>query len=964
MPDTLHKAPDVTIRFQGQAISARPGETIAAALSRTGHLALSHSAAGADHSVSRGMFCGMGVCNECLVSVDGRSGQRACMTTVTEGQSVEPHPARPDMTGAADLAALPQGALPAEEVDLCVVGAGPAGLTCARDVALAGGTVVILDEFPKPGGQFFKQASSPGAAALFSADPQMTEGRALIGQVASAGVSIRTETLVWGAEKLTGASRIRIGAHAPTGAYYLHAKRLVVATGAYERPSPIEGWTLPGVMTAGAAQTLLRKSGAVPKGRIFIAGNGPLNFQVGAELRAAGATLVGVAERAPAPWSRPAEASRLLAASPRLAFKGMALLSRLKQAGVPVFWATEPERIEETASGSKRIVLRNGESHEADIVLLGGDFAASGELALLLGCEPRPGEPGGGIAVDASGRSSQDAIFVIGESAGFGGAHLARARGAAAARAIASDLALDATRLPEAEPAHRHQQFQTALWRLYAPAAPAEPPSDATLICRCENVTAGQIRSLIAEGVSDIPTLKRLTRASMGRCQGRYCQVQLSRLASPPDAQRNASPLAPQMPLRPVPLAALAVEKAEWGGHRKALLPDALPAQDTDPLPLREIDCLVIGGGVAGMSTAMFLARAGHPVAVLDRAMPNALASGGNAGSLHAQLLSFDHGAKAEGDGSAALLTLPLQRDSIDLWRALQTELGTDFDAKITGGLMVAETEAHLRAMETKTAAERSVGIDSHVIGRDELYSLEPHLGPGFIGAAWCPQEGKINPLLATQALRREAEARGAEIHTRTAVTAIRRDGNHFVVTTTRGEIRAAKVVNAAGAFAARVGEMAGLRVPVFGAPLQMIVTEAVAPMVHHLLAHADRHLTLKQASNGNLLIGGGWTAGLDPVHQHPRPLIDSIEGNLWVAQHLLPELRRLRVIRTWAAMNINIDGAPILGEHPDMPGFFNAVTSNGYTLGPIVGRITARLVRGQSEPGISPFSIDRFRRT
>jgi glycine/D-amino acid oxidase-like deaminating enzyme len=157
---------------------------------------------------------------------------------------------------------------------------------------------------------------------------------------------------------------------------------------------------------------------------------------------------------------------------------------------------------------------------------------------------------------------------------------------------------------------------------------------------------------------------------------------------------------------------------------------------------------------------------------------------------------------------------------------------------------------------------------------------------------------------------------------------------------------------------------MLGVDVPVFGAPLQMVVTEAAAPLISCLVAHADRHLTLKQAANGNFIIGGGWTAGLDPVHQHPRPLLSSLEGNRWVAQHVVPALRKLHVIRSWAAMNINIDGAPILGEHPSMPGFFNAVTSNGYTLGPIVGQLTSRLVLGrETDRALQPFSISRFQK-
>ncbi len=168
--------------------------------------------------------------------------------------------------------------------------------------------------------------------------------------------------------------------------------------------------------------------------------------------------------------------------------------------------------------------------------------------------------------------------------------------------------------------------------------------------------------------------------------------------------------------------------------------------------------------------------------------------------------------------------------------------------------------------------------------------------------------------------------------------------------------------MNAAGAWAGAIGKLAGVHVPVHAAPLQMIVTEAADPIVDVLLAHADRHLTLKQAANGNVIIGGGWPAGLSIPFGYQRPLLESIEGNLWVAQHVLPALNQLRVLRTWAAININIDGAPILGEVPHRPGFYNAVTSNGFTLGPLVGRITADLItRGKSDWDLTPFSLNRF---
>ncbi len=239
---------------------------------------------------------------------------------------------------------------------------------------------------------------------------------------------------------------------------------------------------------------------------------------------------------------------------------------------------------------------------------------------------------------------------------------------------------------------------------------------------------------------------------------------------------------------------------------------------------------------------------------------------------------------------------------------------------------------------------------------------MEPALKPGLLGAAFCPLEGKINPLLANQAVLDAARAAGARVLPRTEVSGISRNGPGFLVATQSGAIRAGRVVNAAGAWAARIAAMLGSRIPVFGAPLQMIVTEPATPGLARLLAHVGRHLTLKQTASGGFVIGGGWTAGLDPVHGHPRPLRESLAGNLYVACRLLPPLGNLHVVRSWAAMNIDIDGAPILGEDPEIPNLFHAVGANGYTLGPLLGHVTAQLILGR-DPGrdVAAFSASRF---
>ncbi|CAN7539072.1 FAD-dependent oxidoreductase [Neorhizobium sp. LjRoot104] len=950
-----------TVHVDGLPFRVDAGLSVAAALTGLGRSDFSTDAAGS----RRGVFCGMGVCHDCLVTIDGRTSQRSCMTPVRDGMCIDRQQARPDMTSAdlTDLRALPEG-LVELGMDLLVIGAGPGGLSAAVTAAAAGASVTIVDERHIPGGQFYKQPSTAMARRALAGDFQAKSGAELIAKALSLGVTILSGVTVWGAahDADTGPVLSCLG---PEGAFYCRPRMVVIGTGAYERPPAVPGWTLPGVATAGAAQTLLRSYGTLPGRRILIAGNGPLNIQVASEILRAGGEVVYMAERARAPWSQPIGALSLLRHDPALALKGMRELSRLQQAGVTIAWQTQIAAIH--GSGRVEAAVLSGPDGETaidvDTVLLGGDFTSSNEVSRLLGCAHVVAADGSLKAeCGTAGESSLPGVYIVGEAIRFGGAHIALAEGRLAGLAVAAKLDFETRPDPVAErKLARAKAFQSALWQVFKPAAPLPAASDAAIACRCENVAVGTLRELARRGPPDIATLKRLTRAGMGRCQGRYCGAALTALTGRP-ASETTGVLAPQMPLRPVPLAALAVEKPEWGGHKRALLPERPPIPHSEPLPLNAAPIVVIGAGIAGLSTALFLAEAGEEVVVLERGFPGGLASGGNAGSLHAQLLSFDHGARAEAGGGPAARTLSLQRDSIALWQELEGRLGRDFEMKITGGLMVAETDAHMRFLEQKTRVERESGIDCHVIGRDDLQKLEPALSPAMIGASYCPQEGKINPLVATRHVHDGAVAAGARVFDRTEVMSISRQGSGYEIVTSRGPLRARRIVNAAGAFAARIAAMLDLQVPVFGAPLQMLVTEAAAPAISHLVAHADRHLTLKQAANGNFLIGGGWTAGLDPVHSHPRPIFSSIEGNLWVAQHVVPGLRKLHVIRSWAAMNINIDGAPILGEHPAAPGFFNAVTSNGYTLGPIVGQITADLVRARDpQRDLSAFSISRF---
>lgn len=957
----------IDLMVDGAVLKAERGMTIAAAMETAGRHSFSRGLKGEP----RGLFCGMGACQDCLVTVNGKTSQRACMTSVQPGMTISLPQPRPDImsTDYEDLAAVPSADIPVFEADLLVVGAGPAGLSAAQAAASAGASVILLDERSAAGGQYFKQPLTQTAARLLADDEQARSGARLVQAAQAAGVTFFEGTTVWGAARGQDLSTT-IAGYGANGAFYCKPRMTVIAAGAHERPQAIKGWTLPGVMTAGSAQTLLRSYATLAGRRVVVAGNGPLNIQVAGELLKAGATIVALVEKAPAPWTRPAAALQLFAADPLLAAKGMRQLENLPKAGIPILW--ESEVISAAGEGVVEEVAVSGPNGQitfpADTLLVGGNFAPSNELSRLLGCAHDVLD-GNLVAVcKDDGETSLPDVHVVGEAARFGGAHVAMAAGRLAGIAIARKLGLaEASVSGIGKRLARHRAFQKELWAVFAVRVPGttETIPDATILCRCEGVTYGALRQLAEASALDVATMKRLSRAGMGRCQSRYCGAAIAGIAkSAHKHDQTRGFLAPQMPLRPVPVAALAVEKPEWGGHKRAVLPNLPPLKNAEPLPLRETSTLVIGGGIAGISTALFLAREGEDVTVLERSFPNSLASGGNAGSLHAQLLSFDHGARSEGGGGPAAQTLPLQRDSISLWASLQRELGRDFEMKVTGGLMVAETGEHIRFLKEKIAVEQKAGIECRLLDQDELRDMEPALSRQFVGAAYCPQEGKINPLVATEHMLKAARENGARIIDNCEVIAIAPEKGGFEVVTNRGRLRAGRIVNAAGAFSSRIGAMLGLDIPVFGAPLQMVVTEAAAPTISCLVAHADRHLTLKQAANGNFIIGGGWTAGLDPVFQHPRPLLSSIEGNLWVAQYVVPALRKLHVIRSWAAMNINIDGAPVLGEHPDQPGFFNAVTSNGYTLGPIVGQLTAQLVLGrETGRALQPFSISRFKK-
>jgi glycine/D-amino acid oxidase-like deaminating enzyme len=934
----------VSIHFNDRAVEALEGETVAAALSAARILAFRSTPGGAP----RGLHCGMGACQDCVVTINGRIGQRACVTLVRDGMEI-----RSD----APANIMPSGTTSpadARSPDILVVGAGPAGIAAAIAAAEAGAKVVLVDERAATGGQYTK----PLGAALrtTSPDERFRQGMLARERAVRAGVKIETEALAWGA---FAADEIAVLVQGIAVTY--RPRRLILATGAHERPMPIPGWTLPGVMTTGGLQTLVRTHLVCPGERVLLAGTGPLNLQVACELIARGVTPVAVLDSAPPPWSAAArETFRMAAAAPGLVVEGMRMLRMLRRAGVPVLWSMGPVRL----AGSDRVeaVVLPGRTIAVDVVALNAGFQPEVGLARALGARHRFVNAGLGhlaTETDEEGRTSLDTVFAVGDGAALGGARVAASRGRLAGLAAARDLghAAPVDRITREE-LRRAERFQGALWRMF-PLPPIDPNSiaDETIVCRCEEVTAARLRSELAGGLVSLAALKKATRAGMGRCQGRFCSATIARLC--PGASEPDGFAAPRAPVRPVPAAQLMTEAPEF---QAPLLEDLTP-------PLRHAGAsherftaqvAVIGGGIAGLCTAYYLAQGGADVMVVERDEVGMAASTANAGSLHVQLLSYDFNGDTPEDGGPAAHTLPLAPRSIALWKEIGAAVGENLGIRTEGGLMLAEDAAGMDWLRRKSAMERRWGIESHVLGANELRSIAPALSERMVGADFVPAEGYGDPLRGTLAVRTLALRHGARVLAGTEVQSIERDGNGWGVVTSRGRIHDGTIVNATGPWASRIGRMVGLNLPVTGTVQQVIVTEPAPELTRHLIAVANRHLSLKQQASGGFLVGGGWFGGYDAATGRTHNLRQSIEGNLWVCGRVLPALHGLTMIRAWTGINPAIDRAPILGEAPGLRGFYNTVTANGYTLGPIVGRITAEaILHGER---IDPhYRVERF---
>jgi D-hydroxyproline dehydrogenase subunit alpha len=466
--------------------------------------------------------------------------------------------------------------------DLAVVGAGPAGLSGAVTAADAGCRVAVLDLGARPGGQYWRHGDpslGPGVPGVhhgwrtFTALSERFDVHRRAGQV-----QYLPEHAVWQLQRDVVGFIVRATAgEREVAPRTLGARAVLVATGAYDRHVPFPGWTLPGVMAVGGAQAMLKGSHLAPGRRIVVAGTGPFLLSVADGLVRAGTRVVAVVEASLA--RAYARHPRAVAAVPEKLVEAAGYGVSLARHRVPyltghaVVRADGPDRVRSVTVKpvDRAWHVRPGRERrlDCDTLAVGYGFVAQLELLLELGCATQL-DNGGSLVVqtDAGQRTSVDGVYAAGEPTGVGGADLAVAEGALAGSAIAESLGrrggLDGA---AGARARRERRRLRAFARTLANAHPVrdgwrswtEPD---TQICRCEEVTVGEVSAAVALGARDARAVKLLARPGMGWCQGRICGSAVASLtaalqdrAVSPDELRDVSR---RSFAQPVPLGVLA----------------------------------------------------------------------------------------------------------------------------------------------------------------------------------------------------------------------------------------------------------------------------------------------------------------------------------------------------------------------------------------------------------------------
>ncbi len=454
------------------------------------------------------------------------------------------------------------------ELEIVVVGGGPGGLSAALAAARAGAQVTLFDAYSQQGGQYYRQ---PPERMLDQSNAHQKEGRRLIDRTRAAGVQIVTDTLVASAD-----SNRRLLCVGPQGSSLVHAKKVIIAAGAYERPVAFPGWTLPGVLLTGGVQAMLYQH-VLPGKRVLLAGTGPLQLVVAKKLLDAGAHVVAVLEGARLLEKAILRATAMWGQWERMIEGGKGIATMLAH-GTPyrMGWGIVRAHGEKEVTGATiarldrnwRPIRGSERDVECDTIGIGFGFVPFNALSRTSGARQawRP-DLGGEVPVRTLYfETSIEGMYAVGDGAGIGGVHMSEMEGEIAGLHAAALLGHGKAQA-EAEIARvrarirAEARFQRLYSDLFTPGPGAyELAEDDTLVCRCEGVTWGKLRAMAQSTDGVAQEIKNGVRVSMGECQGRMCghmvMNALSGLTGKP--VEDVGQFVQRPPVFPLPVRALA----------------------------------------------------------------------------------------------------------------------------------------------------------------------------------------------------------------------------------------------------------------------------------------------------------------------------------------------------------------------------------------------------------------------
>ncbi len=378
----------------------------------------------------------------------------------------------------------------------------------------------------------------------------------------------------------------------------------------------------------------------------------------------------------------------------------------------------------------------------------------------------------------------------------------------------------------------------------------------------------------------------------------------------------------------------------------------------------RNTDVVIIGGGVIGTAIAWHLAERNVGVILLEKSDLAAGSSGACDGLVFLQ-------SKKPG------IHLSMALAGRERFEALEGRLPLDMEYRNRGGMVVIESEAEYRAMETHVRKQQAGGLSVSLLDRKAARELEPELSEEILGAAWSPMDGQINPIALTLGFGRGAEMMGAGILRDHPVTGlVMESGRVKGVRTPGGTFYADTVINAAGVYAPEIGRMAGIPIPITPRRGQLLVTRPLPRVLRccllsagyiaakynpELVKEGARAVSMEQTDGGTLLLGSTREfAGFDT-----RTTLDGTRAVARNAGRVMPMLKRVRVIRSFAGLRpYTPDGLPILGEMPGVSGLITAAghEGDGIALSAVTGELIAQLVvEGKTRIPLDPFSPARF---